>query len=241
MLTHDEAARLANLLTEWLPIPSMIDIVGVDPTDSFVQPSARAFATRMRREYQDKSGRFSRYVLEMWLQQSRLLPFHSAALRLGMTDPSLRSLLEALFNSGLVPDIGSHLPQSLVPEDLIRSFHRTFQSLRGRTFSTQSDFCGRLHEAAQLELALRIDPVYCEVSKIIDQERDYGYYECAVSHVPVGLRYAEAMDTKKPLRLAPDEVSWLALCRGYDEIKPHLMGTPPTHAQLQTDLKDACR
>lgn len=175
------------------------------------------------------------------MQQNRLLPFHSAALQLGMTAGSLRTLLDGLVNNGFVSDVGSSLPESLVSEDLIRSFHRTFQSLRGRIFSTQSDFCARLHEAAQVELSIAIDPVYCEVSKVVDDEPDYAHYRCAVSHIPVGIRYAEAMNTKKPIRLGPDEVSWLALCRGYEEISPHLMGTPPTHEQLKKDLGDACR
>lgn len=242
MLEIDENSRLARLFDEWLEPQMIVDIVGIDPMDSFIGPSLGTFAGRLRRKHADSKGKFSRHVVEVWLQHHRLLPMHAAALQVGMTEDSLRTVLAALFDTGLVANINTSLPPSLIGEDVIRSFHRSFGTLQGRIFSDQSDFCDRLHEAVKQELSVQVTPVFCTVSEVLDrQEPDYAYYRCAVSHQPVGLRYAEAIDTKKPLRLPPDEVSWLTLCRGYDEIAPHLMGTAPDHAQLKAKLGDACR
>jgi len=228
MLNSTEKRRLSWLLKEFISPSAISDIVGIDPLDSFVHPMLRETADRLGRPLQAGDGGISRYVVELWLQRQRLLPRRTAALQLGMTEESFGAILDNLVNRGSILPLNEALPTTLVSEETVRGLRRHFSSLQGRTFSTQTEFSRRLHAAAKSELGVKVEPVQCKVSAALDDSPvDYAFYLCAISHEPVGLRYAEILDSGKPLRLSPDEVSWATIARAYKSLRPKLMGAAP--------------
>lgn len=239
MLSNQEKIRFAFLLQEFIPSPAIVDIVGVDPLDSFIRPGLREVAARLRRPLYDTGGT-SRYLVELWLQRHRLLPRRAAALQLGMTEDSFTQLLSGLVQRGSIPTLNDALPESLVPEDLLRGMHRHFTGLQGRIFSNQTEYCRRLHAAAKAELGIKVQPVLCSVSKVLgDAPTDYAHYICAISHQPVGIRYSEILNSGKPLRLSPDEVSWMTIAQDYALLQPKLMGSGPPLTVLSKLLKSS--
>ena len=209
----------------------MRDLVGVNPDDPWFAPRLTVFMTRLRRgiTLRDDQGRYSRHVVELFLQFHRVKPVETVCYELGMDSESLRLTLDGLEQHGLLVRNTLDFPDSVVGEELIRNIHRMLPSVAYDIFEDHSSYCRELHRAIESDLGVAVVPQYCVSSVALgDEEPDLSYSRCCVSHAPIGLRHKVMLDLGKPMRLAPDEISLRLFVKNRGVLRALVFGSEPT-------------
>lgn len=228
-----ESLRLQALRGNFVEAHSLDELIGVKPDDPWFGPRLVMFGARLRRGVQtkDADGRWSRYVVESFLQFHRIQPIATACYRLGMEKQSLEQTLAALDDQGLFVRNTQDFPEYVVGEEVFREIHRLLPSVRYDIFSDHSSYCSELHRAIHDDLGVDVRPVHCESSVALgDATPDFAYGRCCVSQKPIGLRYKVMLALGKPMRLAPDEVSLRFFLRNRGELGAFLFGPEPVVA-----------
>lgn len=207
---------------EWVPFEVIELLHGTKRDDAQLWGAFQAWSLRLRRPREVlRPSEVNRHTFESYLQQSRLLPEKTAAVRVGMSIDSFQNVLATLDEKGIIVVNTRDFSQQVVTESLIREFHNIFPALQNRTFGDHDDFCSRLHAAINDDLGIQVEPVYCETSEALGQEpADFAYdYDCFTGK-PIGLRYQVWLDFKKPINLRPDACSMKLYVEKEDQLKP---------------------
>lgn len=222
--------RIAQLKNDWIGPSTLAAIYGLT-----LPELERDFIRwgRLQRRPREviRGDQVSRFALESYFQQRKVLPIRWAAAKLGMTETSLQNAIGALEASGrmdkLRPDSGN-----LLPEDIDRILIGALPPLQNRIFGKHDDFCRRLHEAIANELGPHlegpIEPLHCVTARRIQpDDPDFAYAFCALTDAPIGLRYRIWLDFGKPLNLTPDMCSYVAYFDNRELLQPNLMQQEP--------------
>ena len=222
-----ERTRYQALQHDWIPINIAADIVGADPAG--LEPRLNAFGRLFRQPKQAFQGALvSRYLFEVYLQHSGLLPRPVASLHLGMTEDSLVATLNALEDQELIVRNTLDWPDDVVEGDFVKSIHTFIPELRHTTFGDHSSYCRDVHAALARQFGVDVEAVYCSTSELLDEAPyDLAYERCCVSHRPTGLRHQIPLNFGKPLRLAPDVCAKRFYAIHVEELQQYVLGTPP--------------
>lgn len=169
-------------------------------------------------------GAASRYDLEAFLQQQRIVPKKWMGARLGMTVGSLNEVLSRLQELGMRPQryvVYEGLIAESLPEDLIPKLPK----LRFRTFADHNSFCERLHADLRAVLAVKVQPLFCATSDRLEEypRRFADSFDC-LTLAPLSGRHQLWLDFHKPLLLGPDRCSKLFYAENREELRPYLAG-----------------
>lgn len=222
--------RIAQLKNDWIGPSTLAAIYGLT-----LPELERDFIRwgRLQRRPREviRGDQVSRFALESYFQQRKVLPIKWAAAKLGMAAASLVNAIAALEASGRVDRVrdGS---ENLVAEDLDRIFIGALPPLQNRIFGKHDDFCRRLHEAISNELGTHlptpVEPLHCITARRIQPgDPDFAYAFCALTDAPIGLRYRIWLDFGKPLNLTPDMCSYVAYFDNRELLQPYLMQQEP--------------
>jgi hypothetical protein len=233
MMTAEEQERLDALQRDWITGQEAMALVGVDPFDPSFEGMLIAYGQTLRGgRWPFKEDKVSRYLLESFLLDQRLISVPNAGARLGMTAASLLTVVSALEDKGLVP-AGRRELANTISLDLIESLHRRLPGTeRAQTFSNQSDYCAKVH-AALVGMGIAVEPLYCETSRFLgEQPMKLAYDFCRISQQPTSLANRVYMNFGKPLRLPPDVCSRLFFFKHQDELGGFLFGAAPQLVDL---------
>lgn len=182
----------------------------------------RSWARKQPIEKTDKKGRlYDRHRLETFFQQEQLVPVQLGALRLGMTDESLREILRVLQERGLSvrPPYVGLASEQLVDENLIKGFSGLLAATRFRTFSDINSYCRRIHTAVKDELGVEVAAVMCPTAQEL-REEDYAQDRDVLDARPMSLAYQVWLDLGKPINLKPDACSTLFYVQHEETLSP---------------------
>lgn len=230
-MTETERNRLNALREGWVEAHNLSDLIGVYPDDIWVSPRLSAFFSRLQRDtpLKDAQGRWSRAVVESFLQYHRVMPIETACYRLGMDEASFRRTLDALDEAGLYVRNTQDFPDWIVGEELFKELHRLLPSASNVIFNNHSDYCRRVHAAIASDLGVTVTALRCDSSVALGENPpDYASARCCVSHHPIGIRHKVMLNLGKPLRLAPDVVSLRFFLQNEAELRGLVFGSTPT-------------
>jgi hypothetical protein len=218
----------------WCGTAVVVDLHGIDlPADARLLSAFRAWSDRFRGDatverVTGKSREINRHALEMFLLQNSLISQKWAAVYLGMESETFRTVVNRLETDGVPTQTGSSVSDQVVRQREAAQLFKAFPSLRNKIFSDHSRMCRALHDAIQKELKIKVDPVLCVTSSVLDSEPDVAAAFDAITGDPVGLRYQVWLETKKPVSLRPDVCSLLFYARNTAELRGHVMkGSEP--------------
>jgi len=228
-MTPEESGRLDALQREWITGQEAETLLGVNPFDPSFEGMLIAYGRGGRMPFQGET--VSRYALESFLLEQRLIPLRSAGARLGMTEDSLANVVSGLEDRGIIPP-GRRELHHTIGLDLIETLHRRLPGTRARTFSSQSDYCAKLHTELS-SMGITIEPLYCATSSLLrEQPVKLAHDYCCVSRQPTSLSNRVYMNFGKPLRLPPDVCSRLFFFQHQDELNKFLLGSSPQVSDL---------
>ena len=218
--------RLDGMVSFW----EAESIYGFRPNSEFLRPHLIAFQNMGRSEKPIiVDDRVSRYLLEYFLDFSRLMPARLGAARVGMTEESLRRVLATLVREGRLMLTDPFVNEGLADARIIESLHKYFRTLGDRVFGDYNDYCRRLHEAIRTELRESVEPLYCETSRgVRPADPEYAYTLCMISLEPTGVANQVYLNFGgKWLRLSPDVCSRRFYKLHEQELQPFVFGAPP--------------
>lgn len=233
-MNETETGRLQALLDDFVEAHTLAALIGVNPEDEWFKPRLWTYATRIRNRgwITDSEGRWSRHLVESFLQFHRILPISTACYRLGMDQNSLQRTLQGLYDGAYIPDTAADYPDHIIREELVKEIHRYLPSTQSALFNNHSDYCRRVHSAIRSDLDIEVTPLYCETSRDLEESPpNLSYSRCCLSHQPVGIRYKVMLNLGKPLRLPPDLISLRFFQANREHLQQYLMGSEPTTAQ----------
>jgi hypothetical protein len=207
---------------EWVPFEVIELLNGIKRDDAQLWGAFQAWSLRLRRPREVlRPNEVNRHAFESYLQQSRLLPEKTAAVRVGMSLDSFQDVLDTLDKKGNIVVNTRDFLQQVVTESLIREFPSLFPALQNRIFGDHDDFCSRLHAAIKDDLGIEVKPVRCETSEALGQDpADFAYDHDCFTGRPIGLRYQVWLDFKKPMNLRPDACSMKLYVEKEAQLKP---------------------
>lgn len=182
----------------------------------------------LRRPVHCEGDAFSRFEIEGFMEQRRIVPRKWMAASLGMTEGSLDELLTRLPQLGLRPS--RYLPYNdLVATDLVDDLVGAIPALRYRTFGDHNTFCARLHSELQSKeapsLGIQVEPLYCATALELGEELPQfaKHFDCLTLE-PLSEKHAVWLDFGKPLSLAPDRCSKLFYAAHRTELSQYCAG-----------------
>jgi len=181
--------------------------------------------SQLRRRTGCSAGNVSRYELEAFIQQKRLVPSKWMAARLGMTARSFDEVLPRLSTVGLRQQRYVVYP-GLIAESLSEDVVPAFPELKFRTFGSHNSFCDRLHEVIHSTLGIEVVKLYCATSTIMaDDPRWYANNFDCITLQPLCGKHQMWLDFGKPLSLGPDRCSKLFYFENHDQLHSYFAGT----------------
>lgn len=219
----DIQQRMEALSNPWASPELLTELYGISPYDGSLTDALVIWGRR----FQIKPGEIAegatinRHYLELFFQKNKVFPLKIASARLGMNEDSLISVIRKLEN-----DMGNaiSLKDGCISDLFIRDVRIFFPSLRATIFYSHSDMCTQLHNAINEELNIKVSPIFCVTSKILDPSNpDYAFEYDAVTGDPIGLRYQMWLSTGKPISLRPDACSWITYSKYYDVVGAYLL------------------
>ena len=178
MSPEELRAALTSITSQFIGYDVVKKLYGIDRTDKNLWGLFRGWGNlhRKDREIQNSTS-IDRYAFEAFMQKSGLTTHRLAAVELGMTESSLRKLLDLLQEKGIESPIIS-VSKSLLPQQYINSFYEQFEEMQHRVFSSHCDYCERLHKAIESKYSIAVEAVLCANAKAI-VEHDYtSTYDC---------------------------------------------------------------
>jgi len=173
----------------------------------------------------------SRYALEEFMQQKRVLPKKWMAARLGMETRSLEELLASLQEIGMRPQryaVYSEFVAEELEQDIVPSLPRG----RFLTFADHNSFCERLHKDLAEVLNINVHPLFCATSDQISQghstdeyPRQFAKYFDCITLKPLSPKHQMWLDFRKPLNLSPDRCSKLFYVENRDTLRQFNAGS----------------
>ncbi|MCB9543146.1 MAG: hypothetical protein H6703_11960 [Myxococcales bacterium] len=212
-MNADERKRLEALKQQRTTAQLLKQLLGVDPSDSYLEGRFRGFlrSTMLWANEKWNLEEIDRSAFELFLAHHRLLPLRAAAAGChGHRDAE--RLLVALDERGdIFLDLMS-LKADVVDETLIRDIHRSFKSLQAVVFSDHNEFCAMLHAAISSELGLKSRRSAARRRRTSGERFAWQY--CMISQQPLSIRYEVKLNLNmKPIRLRPDVCSPLFYAR----------------------------
>jgi hypothetical protein len=222
--------RIAQLKNDWIGPSTLAAIYGLTLPE-LERDSIRWGRLQRRPREVIRGDQVSRFALESYFQQRKVLPIKWAAAKLGMAEASLVNAIAALEASGRVDRVRAD-SGNLLPEDIDRIFIGALPPLQNRIFGKHDDFCRRLHEAISNELGPHlegpIEPLHCVTARRLHpDDPDFAYAFCVITDAPIGLRYRIWLDFGKPFNLTPDMCSFVAYSENTDLLRHYLMQQAP--------------
>lgn len=225
------AKRLEALMSPWCKADMVADLLGLDLiTDPRLAGVVRAWSARFRDNElvvrQTSSGpEVHRHALEAFLLQNGLISWKWAAIYYGLEPQLLQEVVDRLEGRGDLVQIRSGVSDQLVRQREAVVLFRAFPALRNIVFASHDGMCIRLHSAIETDLNIKVTPVSCVTSEILEPESpDIAVAFDAITMDPVGLRYQVWLDTRKPVNLAPDVCSLKFYAKNEANLRPYLMG-----------------
>jgi hypothetical protein len=227
MMTPDEKERFDRLREGPCVSPQYIkEYYGLPwPFEDELKQDFERWSTKVHRKNQCSEDSVSRYELESFMTQGRLVPLTWMAARLGMVPDSLRELLLHLHELGMRPQryqVYAELISDSLSEDLVPAL----PGLKFRTFSDQNSFCSRLHSDLESTLGLKIQPLYCATStRLKEYERQFASHFDCITLEPLSVKHQVWLDFRKPLNLGPDRTSKLFYVENRKVLRPYSAGS----------------
>lgn len=180
---------------------------------------------RLQRPKDCGEDRVSRYEIEAFLQQKRILPKRWMAAIFGMEPESIDKLIAKLDRLGLRPQ--RYLPyDGIVASELSEDIVPALSGLRFRTFGDHNSFCARLHAEIESALAVKIEPLFCKTStEMQEYPRQFAKYFDCLTLEPLSVKHTVWLDFHKPLSLGPDRCSKLFYTSYRERLSPFCAGT----------------
>lgn len=195
------------------------------PLSEDVRPDFEAWVKQLPRRPACPEGQVSRYELESFLLQKKLVSKKWMGACLGMQVSSLEALLTRL------GDIGMRRQRYVVYEELIsealsEDLAPNLPRLRFRTFSDHNSFCKWLHSELHKILDINVQPLVCSTSVDIQEDpRQFASHFDCLTLEPLSGRHQLWLDFRKPLNLGPDRCSKLFYVENHDRLRPFCAGT----------------
>ncbi len=227
-MTPEEQKRLAFLSQGPCAPPTYIkDFYGLDwPLCGEANEDFARWREKFRRPTGCSEVEPSRFELEMFLQQQRVLSKKWMAVRLGMQIDSLEEILPRLPDLGLRTQRYVVYPE-FISDSLLDDLVTHLSGLKFRTFGTNNSFCERLHAELSDSLGIEIQPLFCETSIQLNDDPLWfaNTFDC-ITLKPLSTRHQIWLDFgKKPLALAPDRCSKLFYVENRADLKSYCAGT----------------
>ena len=165
------------------------------------------WVSKLRRRQTCEGGWTSRYELESFMQQKRVVPKKWMGAQLGMSIASLEQLLARL------GDIGMRLNRyevykELIAESLADDIVTELPGLKFYIPRDHNSFCARLHADLDKELGIKVQPLFCATSdRMQDYTKQYASNFDCITLDPLSVKHQLWLDFRKPLNLAPDRCS----------------------------------
>jgi hypothetical protein len=195
------------------------------PLPADVQPDYQLWTSNLKRRHKCADGQISRYELESFLQQKRVVPKKLMGARLGMRVDSLELLLACLNDLGMRPQryiVYPELISEALPEDIVLNL----QGLKFRTFFDHNSFCTRLHAELDKVLGIKVQELFCATSDILqDYPRQFASHFDCITLTPLSGKHQVWLDFHKPLNLGPDRCSKLLYVQNHEVLRPYCAGT----------------
>lgn len=182
----------------------------------------RAWALRFKyRKDVIDSMRIDRFAFETFMHFSKLIPLKYAAIQIGTDEISLKKIMTEMQDRGLITYQIDLDFAEIIEESFVKNFAQLFPQLDGMIFDSHSSFCEAIHDVVHRDLQIKLKPLFCVTSELIDESPEYAYEYDALTDEPMGVRYQLWMDTEKPIILKPDACSMLTYfrCKNHFEIK----------------------
>jgi hypothetical protein len=209
-----------------VPVEYIRDYYGLTwPLSDDLLQDFEAWRKGLRRPVNYGEDAVSRYELESFMQQKDVVPKKWMGARLGMTVDSLEDVLSHL--SGLQMrrqryDIYSDLIAKSLSEDLVPNL----PGLKFCVFSDHNAFCSRLHADLQNELGIKVQPLFCATSNIMqDYPRQFAREFDCITLAPLSGKHQVWLDFRKPNTLGSDRCSKLFYVENHDILRPYCAGT----------------
>lgn len=218
--------RMEALSDSWAPSNLMAELYGIASYDARLTDAIVSWGRRFQIKPEDITNgtAINRHYLELFFQKTKILPLKLAAARLGMNEDSLTNVATRLEINRNDLDISISPQEGYINDLFIRDIRTFFTSLRSTIFYSHSDMCDQLHQAISEELDIKVDPVFCVTSKVLNPDSpDYAFEYDAVTGDPIGLRYQMWLSTGKPISLRPDACSWITYFKHYEVLGDYLL------------------
>jgi hypothetical protein len=183
------------------------------------------WSSRIRKRTHCPEGLVSRYELESFMGQARMVSRKWMAARLGMSTESLQDVLSRLQLLGMRPQRYIVYPE-LISDTLAEDIIPVLPGLRFRTFSDQNSFCSRLHADLRESLKIEIHPLFCTTSvRLQEYPRQFSSHFDCITLEPLSVKHQLWLDFRKPLNLGPDRTSKLFYAENREQLKPYCAGS----------------
>lgn len=195
------------------------------PLSSDVRPHYEAWAERLSRSAGCASGAASRYELEAFMQQKKVVPRKWMAAQLGMAEQSLGELLNRL--DGLELRRARYVVyDDLIADTFSDDLVSNLPGLKYRTFGDHNSFCERLHVELKQTLDIDVKALFCATSeRLEDDPKLYASDFDCLTFEPLSGKHQLWLDFRKPLYLGPDRCSKLYYVENRDVLRPYSSGT----------------
>jgi hypothetical protein len=227
MMTPQEEERLEFLKRgACTPLSYFKDYYGLDwPLTSEAGEDFLSWQKRFRKPTTCPEAEPSRYELEAFLQQQRVLPRKWMAARLGMEIDSLDEILKRLPELGLRTQRYLVYPE-LVSESLEEDLITHLPGLKFRTFGDHDDFCERLHAELKDTIGIEVKKLLCDTSVRLDEYTPSfaNNFDC-ITLKPLSTKHQVWLDFRKPLTLPPDRCSKHFYVTNREILRPFCAGS----------------
>ncbi len=226
-MTPEQSQRFEMLRSgPCVPLDYVRDYYGLEwPLIAPAASSFEGYIRTLRRRVSCPGGHLSRYELEGFMSRNDVLTKKWMGARLGMSVPSLDTLLSQLDVFGMQASryiVGSEFVAESLSEDLTRHV----PGLRFRTFGDHTTFCERLHAELQEAIGLKVESLFCATSGRLEEYRHRfaAHFDCLTLD-PLSTKHSAWLDFRKPLNLPPDRCSKLVYVENREVLKPFSAGS----------------
>lgn len=176
-------------------------------------------------------GPFDHWHFEKFLQRRELVPITEAAARLAISVSDFRIVAENFSKSPLWGSVGypwAFDSNCIVRGNFLRDFHKGFERLRRSQFGNYPSYIQRIHAEIRDVLGVSITSTVDKTDQALGiSPPDPGYEIDCLTNEPIGMGHEIALDTPKPIELAPDYCSWFTFAKHQDVLGSEMLGTLP--------------
>jgi len=177
------------------------------------------------------SGPFDHWHFEKFLQRRELVPITEAAARLAVSVSDFRIVADNFDKSPLWGSVGhawAFDSNCIVRGRFLGDIHKGFERLRRSQFGSYPSYIQRIHAEIRDVLGVSITSTVDRTDQALGvSQPNPGYEIDCLTNEPIGMGHEIALDTAKPIELAPDYCSWLTFAKYQDVLGSQILGTRP--------------